>query len=244
MVVMYTFAFWFSTRFGSLVVAGITMFQSFSLLIACCIWVRDQNSVKNQFDEWLNTNEMIFMKNTLEDIRTDPEPYLTCFIIYLSAHCFSIILLACGVLKVVLCMVYPFLAMELARLVFITIYFIVAMLLVKENVKNLGFLIACCCGGGFLLLFLYYLWFCVLSFVQIVKELEIVKLLGHHQGARLNTKEYKHFHVPEIGSEYYQRDRFPQHNPYKFSRKYVNDRFTAKFDGDVPFTTVLARPAF
>jgi len=47
--------------------------------------------------------------------------------------------------------VYPFLVLEIARLVFLTVIFVIAMLLVKVNILNLGLLIASCCGGGFVL---------------------------------------------------------------------------------------------
>jgi hypothetical protein len=50
-----------------------------------------------------------------------------------------------------LCFVYPFLVLEIARLVFLTVSFVIAMLLVKENVMSLGLLIGNCCGGGFVL---------------------------------------------------------------------------------------------
>lgn len=41
--------------------------------------------------------------------------------------------------------VYPFLVLEIARLVFLTTSFVIAMLLVKENIADLGLL------GGFVL---------------------------------------------------------------------------------------------
>jgi hypothetical protein len=53
--------------------------------------------------------------------------------------------------QVSLCFVYPFLVLEIARLVFLTVSFVIAMLLVKENVMSLGLLIGNCCGGGFVL---------------------------------------------------------------------------------------------
>jgi len=47
--------------------------------------------------------------------------------------------------------VYPFLVLEIARLIFLTAGFIITMLLVKENTGDLGLVISICCGGGFVL---------------------------------------------------------------------------------------------
>ena len=35
----------------------------------CCVWMDDQNSVKQQIDDWLRTKDVIFMKGTLEGIK-------------------------------------------------------------------------------------------------------------------------------------------------------------------------------
>ncbi|PSN41215.1 hypothetical protein C0J52_04190 [Blattella germanica] len=101
MVMMYRFVFWFSTRFGSLVVAALTLMQSLSALIACCLGVQNQDEVKKQLDTWLKTNEMMFMTGTLEDMRRDPETYLTGFIVYFTLHCVSGFLLIFGALRIV-----------------------------------------------------------------------------------------------------------------------------------------------
>ncbi|KAJ4437237.1 hypothetical protein ANN_17372 [Periplaneta americana] len=121
------------------------------------------------------------------------------------------------------------------------------MLLVKENVMNLGFLISCCCGGGFLLLFLYYLWFCTLSFVQIVKELEFVYKMGHFQEGKLNLHEYQRMNVPELGAEYFRRDEgFAQAADYRhpYNKKYIDDKLHARFNPESNYPDVLARPVF
>jgi len=47
--------------------------------------------------------------------------------------------------------VYPFLVLEIARLIFLSAGFIITMLLVKKNTGDLSLVIGSCCGGGFVL---------------------------------------------------------------------------------------------
>jgi hypothetical protein len=49
--------------------------------------------------------------------------------------------------------------------------------------------------------FLFYLWFCTLSFIQIVKELEYK--MGHYEEGKINLKEYQGMNVPELEADYY-----------------------------------------
>ena len=94
-------------------------------------------------------------------------------------------------------------------------------------------------------MFLCYLWFCVVSFVQIVKEIEFVQSMGHYEGGRLNPAGYQNVNVPEIGSEYYPRyDRFLQKNQNNFNNKYVSNRLPMKLNADNAFNNVLARPVY
>ncbi|XP_069689211.1 ATPase family gene 2 protein homolog B-like isoform X2 [Periplaneta americana] len=99
MVMMYQFAFWFSTRFGSLVVATLTLIQSITALTFCIVWIENQDKVKDKIGTWLRENDMRFMTGTLHDMERDPESYLVGFIVYLSLHCFACVLLLYGSLK-------------------------------------------------------------------------------------------------------------------------------------------------
>jgi hypothetical protein len=44
--------------------------------------------------------------------------------------------------------------------------------------------------------FLFYLWFCTLSFIQIVKELKYK--MGHYEEEKMNFSEYQGMNAPEL----------------------------------------------
>lgn len=241
MVVMYHFVFWFSTRFGSVVVSVFTLLQSMVCLIATIIGIRNKDAVQEELHFWLRNYDMQFMKDTLDDIKGDLETYLIGFITYLTLHCFSCFLLLYGALKVSVWTVYPFLVLEIARLIFLTVSFIVTMLLIKKNAFDLGLLIGSCCGGGFVLLFLLYLWFCVLSFIQMVKELQ--QEMCHHEDAKLNLQTYQQMNVAE---DYSKNEDFApiSDSGRRYNKKFVNESFLTRFKTGDCYSNVMARPEY
>nr|CAD7417161.1 unnamed protein product [Timema poppensis] len=175
MPVMYSFMFWFSVRLGSIIVAIITLCQVSAGLITCAVWVNDLSGVSRQLDEWLNNNNLYYMQPVLINMEMNPKSFLDGLITFLVIQGITCLLLVYGAYKINLYLVYPYILVDLVRLLFVSINFVIAMTLVKENVFDLGVLIGGSVIGGFIILFLFYLWFCVVSFCQIVKEVEKIK---------------------------------------------------------------------
>ncbi|XP_073985465.1 uncharacterized protein isoform X2 [Rhodnius prolixus] len=68
-------------------------------------------------------------------------------------------------------MIYPYLVAEMIRLVFLLAAHISGMMLIKENIFELGILIYSTLTGFFLLLYLFYGWTCVLSLSQCLLQI-------------------------------------------------------------------------
>jgi hypothetical protein len=91
--------------------------------------------------------------------------------------------------------------------------------------------------------FLFYQWFCVLSFIQIVKELELVHKMGNYEEGKLNLHKYQRMKI----SEHYPRNKdfapvsdYSHHYSTKLMNKNINDRF--RIDSD--YSNVMARPVY
>jgi hypothetical protein len=94
--------------------------------------------------------------------------------------------------------------------------------------------------------FLFYLWFCALSFIQTVNELESVYKMGHYEGRKLDLHKYQHVNVPELGAEYYRKDNsfapvLDYSHPYK---KYMNENLNTRFNIGNGYRNVMARPVY
>lgn len=95
--------------------------------------------------------------------------------------------------------------------------------------------------------FLFYQWFCVLSFIQIVKELELVHKMGHYEKGKLNFHKYQRMNVLELGAE-----RYPMSEDFvpvaDFSRHYnkksINENIRSRFSIDSDYINVMARPVY
>ncbi|XP_021934771.1 uncharacterized protein LOC110837201 isoform X2 [Zootermopsis nevadensis] len=188
------------------------------------------------------TNVLLIEKGANQNsFQTGTEGWLVGIITCFSLHCVFCFLMLYGTFRVSLWCVYPFLVLEIARLVFLTTSFVIAMLLVKENIADLGLL------GGFVLLYLFYQWFCVLSFIQIVKELELVHKMGHYEEGKLNFHKYQRMNVLELGAE-----RYPMSEDFvpvaDFSRHYnkksINENIRSRFSIDSDYNNVMARPVY
>ncbi|GLH00931.1 uncharacterized protein GBIM_07180 [Gryllus bimaculatus] len=208
MVVMYSFCFWFSVRLGSIIVGVTSLVQALAFLILCCVGLEDRPTVSETIKDWLDKNEMLFLKAPLTDMSKDPEGSLVFFTSFTAIYAFCCLLLMYGAYRCNLMLMYPFMGLDLLRLIFLSICFVFAMILVKENLYNLGLLIGFSVGGGFVLLYLFYMWFCTLSMCQIVKELEKMEdMIDPYNNPPVPTPDYgKKFTMDTslaVGMNYY-----------------------------------------
>ncbi|XP_047121738.1 uncharacterized protein LOC124805273 isoform X1 [Schistocerca piceifrons] len=172
MPVMYSFCFWFSVRLGSIIVGAVSLVQALVVLGLAGDGYNHPQRVRDRFSHWLDTYKLRSLKNAVAAIRDDPESFLLSLIILYTAYALSCLGLIYGAYKCNLKLMYPFVALDLGRLVSMSVVFVMAMTVLKANVYNLGILIGCSVAGGFMLLYLFYLWFCTVSMCQVVRDLE------------------------------------------------------------------------
>jgi hypothetical protein len=93
--------------------------------------------------------------------------------------------------------------------------------------------------------FLFYLWFCNLSFIQIVKELEYK--MGHYEEGNMNLKEYQGINVPEPGADYYLKGGgFAPISDYshRYSVKPVSENLNIRHNVGSYSSNVMAKPVY
>jgi hypothetical protein len=93
----------------------------------------------------------------------------------------------------------------------------------------------------FFTVFLFYLWFCALSFVQIVKELE--HKICHHEDAKLNLQNYEQRNGAE---DYSKHEDFAPISGcgHHYNKKFVNDTFFTRFQTRDYYSNVMATPEY
>jgi hypothetical protein len=97
----------------------------------------------------------------------------------------------------------------------------------------------------FITVFLFYLWFCALSFTQIVKELEYK--MGHYEEGKMNLHEYQGMNEAELGAEYYLKGGgFAPISDYshRYNEKIVNENLNTRHNVGSYYSNVMAKPVY
>ncbi|XP_046681258.1 uncharacterized protein LOC124368030 [Homalodisca vitripennis] len=191
MAVMYTFCRYFSVRLGTILVAVSSMIQSFILGAIFLVLLNNAGQMTEDFEDWRTDNKLIYTTELFEHIQYNIAGYLKSVIVFIMFHFCTCVLLIYAALKCNVPLTWPFLVVEFVRLATFAFVHFTAMMLVKENILDLGLLIALSISGGFLLLGLYYSWFCVVSLCQCLRELRAEQKPGSAQ-VNLLVNEFRH----------------------------------------------------
>ncbi|KAL1140626.1 hypothetical protein AAG570_000556 [Ranatra chinensis] len=182
MVAMYSFCFYFSVRLGSIIVGAVSMLQS----LAVFIWIVLLSSltpkdISSQINSFKQGSNFLFITRYLDAMShfaqaedgvqalkheagdDDPKAFVWLTIGLAGVHICSCCLLIIGAYKCIHRLLLPYLLVEMPRLFFLTFAHVTAMMIVKENVPDLGLLIGLTLFGSFFLIYMFYTWFCVLS---------------------------------------------------------------------------------
>lgn len=92
--------------------------------------------------------------------------------------------------------------------------------------------------------FLFYLWFCTLSFIQIVKELEYK--MGHYEG-NMNLKEYQGINVLQLRTDYYLKGGgFAPISDYShhYNEKSISENLNIRHNVGSYYSNVMAKPVY
>uniref|UniRef100_A0A1B6FU19 Uncharacterized protein n=2 Tax=Cuerna arida TaxID=1464854 RepID=A0A1B6FU19_9HEMI len=191
MAVMYSFCRYFSVRLGTILVAVSSMIQSLILGAIFLVWLNNAGQMTEDIEDWRTANNLIYTTELFEHIQYNTEGYLKSAIVFIMFHFCTCMLLVYAALECNIPLTWPFLVTEFVRLAIFLFAHFTAMMLVKENILDLGLLIALSISGGFLLLGLFYCWFCVVSLCQCLRELRAQQKLGSAQ-VNLLINEFRH----------------------------------------------------
>lgn len=198
MIVMYVFCKYFSVRLGSIIVSFCAMLQSFVGVILFSIWLSQAQQTEEQISRWLSNNNLIFMTGFFRDVEQSTEAYMKGFLVFFTVHFLTCLLLGYGAYKCNRLLMYPFLITESVRLLSLSYIHVVGMMIMKENILDLGLLIGCSLAGGFMLLLLFYMWFCVISLCGCIQVLQQKKSQPLYHKNNISTefqKLYKSYNV-------------------------------------------------
>jgi hypothetical protein len=93
--------------------------------------------------------------------------------------------------------------------------------------------------------FLFYLWFCTLGFIQIVKELKYK--MGHYEEGKINSNKYQGMTAPELGADYYLKggDFAPISNySHCYNEKSVSENLYTRHNVGSYYSNVMAKPVY
>ncbi|XP_073985464.1 uncharacterized protein isoform X1 [Rhodnius prolixus] len=152
MVFMYSFCFCCSVRLGSIVVGILSLIQSSICAIIGLIWVNQTSANARKYLQTITEDvNLIFLTRLVNEIKNDPQLFSWLFTIFAVCHIITCTLEIYGSYKLAVKMIYPYLVAEMIRLVFLLAAHISGMMLIKENIFELGILIYSTLTGFFLL---------------------------------------------------------------------------------------------
>ncbi|XP_017784954.1 PREDICTED: uncharacterized protein LOC108568401 [Nicrophorus vespilloides] len=167
MALLTRFFFWFSVRLGSIIVAIISLVQASIWLMITIISLDNKEDLVDFLRKTILVTE-----GPINKFINDPKVGLIIFAIFFTLLIISCLLTILGALKCNHLLVYPFLTLFFIYILFMLLIHVFLMLDLKHNNNGLGSLILYSNLGAIVLLILLYHWLTVLSFGQIVKELQ------------------------------------------------------------------------
>ncbi|KAM3963396.1 uncharacterized protein ACR2FA_002329 [Aphomia sociella] len=174
MAFVYSCCFWFSLRLGGLLIGLYSIFQTVLALIIFCLGYSHSEQVVDKITEILNNNniKLIYTKDYLEMLKSDPEKYFTLGIVISCIYIISCLLFMYGAYTCNNILMIGYLLFELTRLLVLSITVATCLLVLKQNTMDIGLLIGASVAGGFFLLGEFYLWVCAVNLPILINEME------------------------------------------------------------------------
>ncbi|XP_049277141.1 uncharacterized protein LOC125760751 isoform X2 [Anopheles funestus] len=194
MVLMRLFCFRLSVRLGSIIVGGCCILETIVTMVTLAASGGAQFFLQEALYYEENMNQYnphdVFLW-LIVVCKTNAEMFFTCTMICMALYlpCCGAMMMGAYFMKQYL--LAPFVLVELARLICITLTHVIAMMVIKKSI-NVGYLIALTIAGGFALLLLFYLWGCVVALMQIlriVRSPEYIAVFGDNPLAPVNLGE-------------------------------------------------------
>ncbi|XP_059054322.1 uncharacterized protein LOC131848464 [Achroia grisella] len=174
MAFVYSCCFWFSLRLGGLLIGIYSVLQAVIALIAFCMGLIHYERVVDEIKELVNNNnvKLIYTKDYLETLKSDPEKYFTLGIVVTCIYILSCLLFMYGAYTCNNILMIGYILLELTRLVILSVIVATCLLVLKQNTMDIGLLIGASVAGGFFLLGEFYLWVCAVNLPILINEME------------------------------------------------------------------------
>ncbi|XP_026758080.1 uncharacterized protein LOC113517570 isoform X1 [Galleria mellonella] len=174
MAFVYSCCFWFSLRLGGLLIGIYSIFQAILALIVFSIGYKHSERVADEITELLNNNniKLIYTKDYLEMLKSDPEKYFTLTIVITCVYILSCLLFMYGAYTCNNILMIGYILLELTRLLMLSVTVATCLLVLKQNTMDIGLLIGASVAGGFFLLGEFYLWVCAANLPILINEME------------------------------------------------------------------------
>ncbi|XP_045518602.1 uncharacterized protein LOC123710623 [Pieris brassicae] len=142
-----------------------------ALVYSCCFWFSLRlGGLLISFFSIVKSNYDIYIKTVL------------CFYIM------ACVIYIYGAFKLVNILMFPYISLELLRLIGLSFFGITGLLVLKKNTMDIGLLIVISLVVGFTLLGMFYLWICAMNLPIVINEInanEQTVLLVFSLGLRL-----------------------------------------------------------
>ncbi|XP_037052459.1 uncharacterized protein LOC119085993 [Bradysia coprophila] len=169
MPVMKEFCFYCSVRLGSIIVGTVSIFQA---IIPLCILLANGADNLRENAIYIQTHPNEYNKQNYFDmlltyLRKDAETFMLIATTIIGIYLAACLLIIIGAYKIWKWLLWPYIFLELFRILIILALLIVGLVILKDKI-DLGLVIGITIGYGFALLFLFYMWTCVISLYQII----------------------------------------------------------------------------
>ncbi|CAK1581935.1 unnamed protein product [Parnassius mnemosyne] len=167
---VYSCCFWFSLRLGGILIGIFSAIQGIILLIVCGVGCSEPEKIKQKIAVWINDVNLIYTKDYVETLQTDPKKALGIIIVLTCIYIIICLLYVYGAYKCNNVLMVVYILVELVRLIALTTFVTTMLLMLKQNTMDIGLLIAVSVVGGFVLLGMFYMWVCAANLPIVINE--------------------------------------------------------------------------
>ncbi|XP_047510277.1 uncharacterized protein LOC125053108 [Pieris napi] len=243
MALVYSCCFWFSLRLGGLLISFLSILQAVLFLIIFSLFSVQDYELKCDKLKVLDDINLIYMKSFITGIIEGKFTYYylpqkvnrknnsfdkyfflesnydTYIKTILCLYIMACVIYIYGAFKLVNILMFPYIFLELLRLIGLSFFGITGLLVLKKNTMDIGLLIGISLVVGFTLLGMFYLWICAMNLPIVINEIkanEQAALLGtfknkvgkHTVRNNLLFSEYRNLGASQIFMQTTRQNRF------------------------------------
>ncbi|XP_045484895.1 uncharacterized protein LOC110992732 [Pieris rapae] len=171
MALVYSCCFWFSLRLGGLLISFFSILQAVLFLTIFSLFCVQDYEHKIDKLKLLDDINLIYMKSFITAIIEEPN-YDTYIKTIVCLYIIVCVIYIYGAFKLVNILMFPYIFLELLRLIGLSFFGITGLLVLKKNTMDIGLLIGISLVVGFSLLGMFYLWICAMNLPIVINEIK------------------------------------------------------------------------